>query len=142
MSWLMFTTGSLTVEILPSWAPDWRIWSNDPYYLFLARQGRCHYRASLETKPRAIFDNNNRILTVQGLFFDKICAVSMFNASNLVDEPPITLSVVTRHDWAMWQREKPPLNAYGDRTSQALAFERTLFAGKVTDDMKYDSLRI
>jgi hypothetical protein len=108
--------------------PDWRVWSDDSDYLFLAKWEECQYQASLESQPKVSFGNDKRILGISGVLFDRIRAVTASNPGSL--DHTDAISVAIKEDWEFWQRERPSVTPYGDEAAQALAFERGLFLGR------------
>jgi len=113
---------------LPSWVPDWRVWTDDSDYLFLAKKSDCHYQASLTSRPEVTFDSSRRILNVHGIVFDTIRAASTADPSASSD--PESIAFATKAFWDMWQSIRPQEVPYGDADSQALAFENAFFAGR------------
>jgi len=106
---------------------DWRVWSDDSDYLFLAKKVAYRYQCSLATKPQVFFDYAKHIVSIQGISLDTLCAASASDPSK--SEDPDGISCSTRDYWNMWESVRPQIVPYGDKNDQALAFENAFLAG-------------
>jgi hypothetical protein len=109
---------------LPSWAPDWSLYSHDAGYLFLGTKSMCYYRAAWNTKPRVIFaEDDKSTLTLRGVSFDTVAVVSG-------SDPYTEIESAVIEDWDVWEAGKELTDVYGDTANQEIAFERALHGGK------------
>jgi hypothetical protein len=113
-------------ERLPSWTPDWRVWTDDADNMFLGKINHFPYRASGDSKPEIVSDAiNSGVLKVSGIRLDIVHSTSPRKVLPTDDAIPY----MVKQDWDTWKKFCDSSNFSEDLATQALAFEKSLFLG-------------